>query len=46
VYFNGYNGNDYFVNDTALSAIADGMAGIDTLYGGFGPDTLYPIFPR
>jgi hypothetical protein len=41
VYFKGLDGNDTFVNDTALSTEADGGVGFDTLYGGVGPDVLY-----
>ncbi len=38
--FDGGAGNDYFVNHTAIHALALGGAGNDTLIGGSGNDTL------
>jgi len=40
VYFYGYAGNDYFLNNTYLRATAYGMDGHDTLYGGYSNDYL------
>jgi Ca2+-binding RTX toxin-like protein len=40
VYFYGYAGNDYFVNNTYLRTTAYGHDGNDVLYGGYGNDTL------
>jgi len=40
VYFYGYAGNDYFVNNTYLRTHAYGQDGRDTLYGGYANDTL------
>lgn len=41
VYFEGYEGNDYFRNYTALPSTARGYSGNDTLVGGPGNDALY-----
>lgn len=40
IFFYGYNGNDYFANNTYVRSHAYGMSGNDTLVGGFGNDTL------
>jgi Ca2+-binding RTX toxin-like protein len=40
IFFYGYDGNDYFVNNTYLQANAYGMNGNDTLYGGYSADVL------
>jgi Ca2+-binding RTX toxin-like protein len=40
VRFFGYNGDDYFRNDTWLRTNADGMDGNDTLIGGYSDDFL------
>src|SRR5262245_17674825 len=41
IYFNGYAGNDFFRNDTALDTVAFGQDGNDTLVGGSGNDYLH-----
>jgi Ca2+-binding RTX toxin-like protein len=41
VEFNGFDGDDLFVNNTDLSSLAYGGSGSDTLRGGSGVDSLY-----
>jgi Ca2+-binding RTX toxin-like protein len=41
IVFHGGNGNDTFVNNTALASAAFGEAGNDCLFGGSGHDYLY-----
>jgi Ca2+-binding RTX toxin-like protein len=41
VTFYGYEGNDWFQNDTAVPTVAHGGADNDVLFGGGGADRLY-----
>lgn len=41
IHFRGFDGNDFFQNDSAVKCIAEGHAGNDTLIGGGGADVIW-----